>query len=174
MRFHRSAILSRGGKSNPELQNNMVIQSVHNTNGVATKSLRGHYPVMPKMSAVWKFVIRCHPSPSLIYFQPKLTINSMTRRWKRGKRKEGGKGKKVERKKGGCFFFLLRLLRASPIDHQLLANSWMWQILRPVESGPYALFLKSLFIQNMSGFGIQFSKWVGARGQGLRSALSTV
>lgn len=41
-----------GGGSNPELQNNTVIQSIRNTHVVATKSLCGHYPTMPKMSAM--------------------------------------------------------------------------------------------------------------------------
>lgn len=55
------------GKSNPKLQNKMVIQSIHDTNVVATKSLPGHYPIIPKESVMWKFAIRCHRSPALIF-----------------------------------------------------------------------------------------------------------
>lgn len=82
----------------------MVIQSVHNTNGVATKSLRGHYPIMPKDVSNVKICDQVSPKSFLDLFLTKAYTKQCDKVMKEKKSKEGREKRKEreerERKEG--------------------------------------------------------------------------
>lgn len=91
-------------------------------------------------------MIRYHGSPSLIYFQPKLTINNVTsddRGRERGRKggeeggREGKKGGKKEEKSEQELFFHLEALKCLPERSSAVSQSL--KVANPLAGGKWSL-----------------------------------